>query len=111
MGYNKLVAASVTVGSAAVGLIGATLSTTTQDYLNIVLNTTYDAEIVSKIILLVLGLALLIYNVITYANKTRNETDKVLAYVPASVEYDEVKVVKAKKEKIKRKLLRKKLRK
>ena len=38
MGYNKLVAASVTVGSASVGLIGATLSTTTQDYLNLVLN-------------------------------------------------------------------------
>ncbi len=99
MGYNKLVAASVTVGSAAVGMIGATLSTTTQNYLNLVLNTTYDAEIISKIILLVLGLALLIYNVLTYANKTRNETDKVLAYVPSSIEYDEVEVVKAKKEK------------
>ena len=98
MGYNKLVAASVTVGSVMVGLIGSTLSLTTNDYINLVLQTKYSDEIISKIILLVLGLALLIYNVLKYANKTRNETDRVVAFVPASNEYEEtVEVIKADK--------------
>ena len=97
MGYNKLVAASVTVGSAVVGMIGATLSTTANDYINYVLETSYDAEIVSKIFLLAIGLTLLIYNVLIYASKTKNDTDKVLAFVPTSIEYDEVEVVKKEK--------------
>ena len=97
MGYNKLVAASVTVGSFSVGLIGTTLATTTSDYINLVLNTKYSNEMISKIILLVLGLGLLIFNVLKYASKTRNETDKVLDYVPAANEYESKEVIKAEK--------------
>ena len=82
MGYNKLVAATVTVGSTIVGLIGTTLGTSTTYYINTILNTQYNNEMLTKFILLVIGLALLIYNVIVYANKTKNTTDKELAYVP-----------------------------
>ena len=82
MGYNKLVAASTTVGATIVGIMGTTLGVSTTEYIDYVLGTTYKSEIVSKIIILVVGLALLIYNVIAYAKKTRNETDRELAYVP-----------------------------
>lgn len=92
MGYNKLVAASVTVGSTMVGLMGTTLGVFATDYINYALNIDYSSEILTKIIILVIGLVLLVYNVILYANKTKNGTDKVLELVP-----DEVKDAKKSK--------------
>lgn len=95
MGYNKLVAASVTVGSVVVGLIGTTLGNKSVDYINYILQTNINDEMVTKVILLVLGMALLAYNVITYAMKTKNSTDKVLEFVPAGATTSTtVKVVK-----------------
>ena len=82
MGYNKLVAASVTIGSVVVGLLGTTLANSTMYYINYTLSTDYTNEIVTKIILLVIGIAVLAYNVISYAKKTKNDTDKVLEFVP-----------------------------
>ena len=96
MGYNKLVAASVTVGSVCVGLIGTTLGNSSVDYINYILKTNINNEMVTKVSLLILGAALLIYNVLSYAKKTRNSTDKVLEFVPAST--SEASVVKAVKE-------------
>lgn len=83
MGYNKLVAASVTVGSTIVGLLGTTLGTVTNDYINYVLSTDAFSEIIAKIVILIISLVLLIYNVLRYANKTKNNTDKVVELVPA----------------------------
>ena len=110
MGYNKLVAASVTVGSTIAGLIGTTLGTSTTYYIDTVLNTNYSTEMISKVALLVLALAVLIFNVIIYARKTRNETDKVLAYVPFKngLPDEEVTTVKVKKSNIFSKILTKK---
>ena len=110
MGYNKLVAASVTVGSTIVGLIGTTLGTSTTYYIDAVLGTNYATEMISKVALLVLALAVLIFNVIVYARKTRNETDKVLAYVPFKngLPEEEVTAVKVKKTNIFSKILTKK---
>ena len=85
MGYNKLVAASVTVGSVAVGLLGTTLGSSTTYYFNAILSTEVFSEIVTKIILLVIGLILLIFNVLFYAKKTKNNTDKVIELVPGKV--------------------------
>ncbi len=85
MGYNKLVAASVTVGSTIVGILGTTLGSNTTYYINAVLGTDVYSEIITKIILLVIGLVVLIFNVLQYAKKTRNTTDKVLEFVPISV--------------------------
>ena len=95
MGYNKLVAASVTVGSTMVGLIGTTLGTNSVAYINSALGTTYDQEMITKVILLVLGLIILAFNVISYAKKTKNDTDKVLDCVPTTTSKNvEEKVVK-----------------
>lgn len=82
MGYNKLVAASATIGSTMVGLMGITFGTSATQYINLILGTKYSDEMITKVIILVLGLILLCYNVISYAKKTKNSTDKVLDYVP-----------------------------
>lgn len=85
MGYNKLVAASVTVGSTIVGILGTTLGSSTTSYINLVLGTTLKGEMMAKVILLMIALVLLIYNVLSYAKKIRNNTDKVLELVPMAV--------------------------
>lgn len=112
MGYNKLVAASVTVGSTVVGLIGTTLGSSSVHYINLVLATDVYNEMVSKIILLLIGLVLLGYNVISYAKKTKNDIDEVLEFVPSSLAVsDSVKVVKqdVKEEKVEDKKASKKV--
>ena len=82
MGYNKLVAASCTVGSVMIGLMGTTVGSASVTYVNYILGTKSTDEMVAKIILLVVGVALLVYNVVSYANKTKNNTDKVSEHVP-----------------------------
>ncbi len=84
MGYNKLVAASVTVGSTIVGILGTTLGSSTTYYINAILGIEVQSEMITKVILLVIALVLLIYNVLSYAKKIKNNTDKVLEFVPAS---------------------------
>ena len=98
MGYNKLVAASVTVGSTVVGLLGTTLGSSTTYYINAILSTEVFNEMISKIVILIISLILLIYNVLRYANKTKNNTDKVVELVP-SVLTKEEKIVEVKETK------------
>ena len=101
MGYNKLVAASVTVGSTIVGILGTTLGSSTTYYINVILGTEVQSEMITKVILLVISLVLLIYNVLLYAKKTKNNTDKVLEFVPvsASSERKDAKVTVAEEKK------------
>lgn len=96
MGYNKLVAASVTVGSTVVGMLGTTLGTNVTYYINYILGTDVYSEILTKVILLVVGLIVLIYNVLSYAKKVKNDTDKVVELVPGAIA-NEKKVVKEEK--------------
>ena len=83
MGYNKLVATSVTAGSVMIGLAGTTLGTASISYVNAILGTNTTDWIIAKIFFLLLGIVLLAAHVITYSMKTKNNTDKVLANVPA----------------------------
>lgn len=94
MGYDKVTAAMVTVGSIAVGLIGTTVSSTyvTDSYslvaqngmgiVNSILSTQAADQIIVKIILLVLGLALLIFNTLRYAGKNHNSKKSEEEYLP-----------------------------
>lgn len=101
MGYNKLVAAVVTVGSTIVGILGTTLGSSTTSYINLVLGTSLKGEMMTKVILLVIALVLLIYNVLSYAKKTRNNTDKVLELVPMAINSEKKAVSVVAKEEIK----------
>lgn len=83
MGYNKLVAASVTVGSSVIGLIGTTFANANITTFNSVFGITdVWSEIITKVALLVLGLALLIFNVLRYAKKVKHNTDTEEALIP-----------------------------
>ena len=76
MGYNKLVAASVTVGSTIVGIAGTTLGTTTVGYVNYILGTDTFDEMITKVIILVVLTVLLVANVLLYAKKTKRVVEE-----------------------------------
>lgn len=85
MGYNKLVAASVTVGATMIGILGTTLGIDTMTYtFHYFLNLGVYSEILTKVALLVIGLVILIYNVLLYAKKTKNGIDEVVELVPSN---------------------------
>ena len=74
MGYNKLVAASVTVGSVMAGLAGTTLGNSTVSYMNQLLGVDIMDEMISKVVILVVFIIILVANVLLYAKKTKNTT-------------------------------------
>lgn len=77
MGYNRLVAATVTVGSTVAGIAGTTLGTMTTSYMNQMLGLTAFDEMISKVIILVIFIVLLIAQVVLYSKKTKNSTVEV----------------------------------
>ncbi len=94
MGYNKIVAISTTVGGVIAGLIGTTFGVTTVDMLNQVLSSTGETidiwtEFLTKVILLVIAVALVAYNTTNYAKKIK-KVDKEEAdfLVPEEVKVD-----------------------
>lgn len=98
LGYDKLTALTVTIGSTIVGMLGATFSPTIYELLNYALNTNYTDEILGKIALLVLGLALLIAFVLLYIKKQTVVETKDAKKTKDSAKTKKVKV--AKKEKV-----------
>lgn len=81
LGYNKLTALSVTVGSTLVGVIGTTFGEQTVSHINRFLSSnvaiTTKSQIIGKVFILVIGLAILIFNTLRYAKNTKNNTDLV----------------------------------
>lgn len=86
MGYSKLAAVAVTAGSVAVGIMGTTFAYSTTQILQQYLSTEITSNIWAKIIILVIGLALLILNVLVFGKKqsTKAAEDKD-NYIPEPV--------------------------
>ena len=94
LGYDKLIAAMVTVGSVSVGVIGSLFSKTIVGKLNNVLeSTTYSDLIIAKVVILVLCAIVLIVNIILKAkkNKTKEAVEESFL-VPKKVTDKKVKV-------------------
>lgn len=72
MGYNKLTAALVTLGSVAVGYIGSIYIPNSMSLTNSIFGLNDNNELISRIVILILCLAILIYNALKYANKNKN---------------------------------------
>ena len=87
MGYNKITAVMTTVGGVLVGLIGSTYSYANTSQLSQVLSVKPATEIIAKLIILVLGLAILIFNVLRYAkaNRDTKNISKDESYIPVAV--------------------------
>ena len=83
MGYSKLVAVAATAGSVAVGLMGTTFAYSTTQILQQYLKTEITTNIAAKIIILVIGLALLILNTFVFGKKkSLKEADDKENYIP-----------------------------
>lgn len=74
MGYNKLVAATVTVGSTIAGIAGTTLGVMTTGYMQEIMQISTFDEMISKVVILVIFVILLITQVVLYGKKTKNVT-------------------------------------
>ena len=94
LGYDKLIAAMVTVGSVSVGIIGSLFSKPIVGKLNGVLeSTTYTDLIIAKVVILVLCVTVLIVNIILKAKKNKTkETVEESFLVPKKVTDKKVKV-------------------
>ena len=69
MGYSKITALLTTVGSICVGLMGTTYSVSSIEVLNSYLELSPSSELLTKLIVLGVGLVLLIVNTLLYAKK------------------------------------------
>lgn len=99
MSYDKIVAALTTVGGVIVGLMGTTFAYSNTSILASILSLKVTSGIVYKIIILVLGLAILIINTMMYINKkmpkrTKEDTKELDVYVPEVVNAKESKSAK-----------------
>ena len=88
MGYDKFLAATVTVGSAIVGIMGSLFSTDVTYYVQSYFNVGIGDEVLTKIIILVIGLLLLLFNALNYAknNKVKKiDEENISKYVPEKI--------------------------
>ena len=103
LGYDKIVAAMILVGSTAVGLIGSTYAYGNTNIIMTVLSLDITSEVIAKLIILLLGLALLVLNVLLYIKKTNTVTkvikkdSKKSSVKEVKAEVKEVEVKKTKK--------------
>lgn len=75
MGYNKQTAALVTIGSIAIGLIGTTVSAVNTEVMISMLSIKFSSELLTKGIILLVGLVLLVFNTLSYAKKNKNSAE------------------------------------
>lgn len=84
MGYDKITAAMVTVGSVIVGLIGTVFSDSSILGINAVLGVASSDYVLNKVIILVISFAILLFNVLWYARKHRDVNNIVSgSYIPS----------------------------
>lgn len=91
MGYDKIVAAMVTVGSITAGLVGTTFAANNTNILTASLNLDFKYQIGVRFVLLFVGIALVIFNTLMYIKKSM---------VAVKVEKKTVKAVEEKVEKV-----------
>ena len=93
LGYDKITAAMVTIGSITVGVIGTTFSKLVAGTFNEILSTSYTDLIWVKVALLLLGSGIVILNTILHAKKIeKNKNVEESFLVPSKVKEKSVKV-------------------
>ena len=74
MGFDKMVAAMSLVGSVMIGMAGSTYAYGNTNIILTILSIDLTSEMITKVVILVLGLVLLIANVMLYIKKTNSVT-------------------------------------
>ena len=77
MGYDKNVAAMTIVGSVAVGMIGSTYAYSNLNVLTSTLSLKLDYQIGVRIVILIVGIFLVIFNTLSYIKKYMSSAKKV----------------------------------
>ncbi len=77
MGYDKIVVALTLVGSTMVGMIGSTYAYNNTYILDSYLGTSIKDNIALKFALLIVGVALLLFNIVMYIKKSNNLVELV----------------------------------
>lgn len=77
MGYDKIVAALTVVGSTMIGIAGSTFAYSNTSIIISTLSLKITSNMLVKVIILVLGLALLIFNTIRYIKRIEKSAKKV----------------------------------
>ena len=98
MGFDKIVAAMTLVGSVMIGMIGSTYAYGNTNMLISILSLDLTSEVITKVVILVLGLVILAANVMLYIKKT-NSVTKVIAKDTKKSMVKEEKTVEVKAEK------------
>lgn len=98
MGFDKIVAAMTLVGSVMIGMIGSTYAYGNTNMIISVLSLDLTSEVITKVVILVLGLVILVANVMLYIKKT-NSVTKVIAKDTKKNMVKEEKTVEVKAEK------------
>lgn len=103
MGYDKIVAALVIVGSMTVGLAGSTYATTNLSVLTQTLSLKTDYQIGVRFVILLVGIALVIFNTIMYIKKNKKavaaeDAKSIAVKVTDEVMAEEIAKEEAKKE-------------
>ncbi len=104
MGYDKIVAAMTLVGSTAVGLIGSTYAYGNTSMIMSILSLDITSEVITKVVILLLGLILLVVNVFLYIKKA-NTITKVIKKDSKKVD-SKIEKVEEKKEKTTKKTVK-----
>ncbi len=81
MGYDKITAAMVTVGSVAAGMIGTVFSSEATMGLSYLLDMPANAHVMSRIVLLIVAYAIVFLNVFLYSRKHRKKEIVVEGYL------------------------------
>ena len=76
MGYDKIVAALAIVGSTMIGMLGTTYGYNNTGIIPSILGNSFTDEILTKSILLFLGMVLLIFNTVWYIKKVKSSDKK-----------------------------------
>lgn len=83
MGYDKITAAMVTVGSTVLGLVGSVFNVQNTYAIDMVLGTDPTKHVIYKLLLLVVVLVLLFINVMLYSKKHKtNKSEIDASYLP-----------------------------
>ena len=104
MGFDKMVAAMSLVGSVMIGMAGSTYAYGNTNIILTILSIDLTSEMITKVVILVLGLVLLIANIMLYIKKTDSVTKvitkdskKKMEKEDKKLEVKETKVVKEEK--------------
>lgn len=104
MGFDKMVAAMSLVGSVMIGMAGSTYAYGNTNIILTILSINLTSEMITKVVILVLGLVLLIANIMLYIKKTDSVTKvitkdskKNMEKEDKKLEVKETKVVKEEK--------------